>query len=531
MTTLSAAARETIRAELATAGHGAKAAVVERLAAAYGVSKATVYRLAAIGGTRRKRAPKHPEYRDWTRIAVATAHRVRPPVPLDVAVRACINGGLLPPEAAGMPIATARRIARDELGLKVRAKRTHRLHADYPMQALQIDGSTSEYFTVEGPEGGDWRLKLHRRPYSAGGYKNKPLKAHRMRLLVYAAWDMNTGMTLARYAVERGESGLGAMEFLCWALGEDKDPRLLLHGVPADLWSDQGPLVKHAAMRDLLERLDITPCLGAPYAKERMGGVERSHRTRWSRFERSFFLRRSETLLLSELNARLTEFTIEENARRPARTLVGDRVVSRAEAWTALVPRREPPLRKLPANPIETLAREARRYIDRNGIIRWRGEYEVEGDWCDRWVIARRALDGSGDLAIEDEATGAKRSARRYTPSGYGEVRTAPATPLEKLVAEDAPGPDADVWAPADATNLAVLPVRGVSPAAPLGNPLDTDALPDIESAMRIFHTLYPWPLNPATRALVIQRIQADGLSRRAVTELAQSLTTLAGTG
>ena len=527
---LSAAAIESIRAELEAVGHGEKAAVVRRLSAAYGVSAATIYRAAGVGGTRRTRAKHRPEYRDWTRIAVRVAHLSPKPLPLDLAIEGGVARGVLPAEAMAMPLPSARRIMR-ELGLVLTTRRTHRLHADYPMQALLVDASTSEHLVADRLQGDEWILKLHRRPWPASGYKNKPLKPHRMRVVVYSFWEMCTGLVVSRYTVERGESAFGAMESLCWALGEEKDPRLVMHGVPDDLWSDQGPFVKSDATRDLIERLDINLVVGEPYQKERMGGVERSHRTRWARFERALFLRSSETITLSQLNARLVEFLVRENDQRLSRTPVAGRNVSRSAAWTALVRAREVPLRALPANPIETMAREKRAKIDANGLIRWDGvEYEAGGGWHDRWVIARRAMDGSGDLAIVDEATEAKQVARRYVPRPYGEIRSAPKTPLEKLLEEPAPAGTADLYAPKDASDLVRFPAR-TAPAAPLENPLDTDRLGSVEEAMRVFGEFYPWPLSAANRAMVIQRIEASRLSRRAVTELAQSLTTLAGTG
>ena len=523
---LSAAVIESIRAELGAAGHGEKAAVVRRLSAAYGVSAATIYRAAGVGGTRRPRAKQRPEYRDWTRLAVRLAHKAPEPLPLDLAIEAGVETGVLPEEARTMPLPTARAIMR-ELGLVLKTRRTHRLHADYPMQAVLVDASTSEHLVAERLEGDEWVLKLHRRPWSASGYKNKPLKPHRMRVVVYALWDMCTGTVVSRYAVERGESALGAMEFLCWALAEEKDPRLVMHGVPDDLWSDQGPLAKNQAALDLIERLDINLVLGEPYQKARMGGVERSHRTRWSRFERALFLRDSETITLSELNARLVEFLVRENDQRPARTPIDGRRVSRTAAWTALVRAREVPLRALPENPIETMAREARKKIDANGLIRWDGvEYEAGGGWHDRWVIAHRAMDGSGDLAIVDEATEAKQVAKRYAARPYGEVRSAPKTPLDKLLEEPAPEGSADLWAPKNATDLVRFPSR-TAEAAPLENPLNTDRLGSVEEAMRVFVSVYPHPLSPDNRALVVERIKEAGLSRRAVVELASALTTL----
>ena len=435
MPSLSAAARATIAAALAEAGHGQRGTEARRLGALYGVSVATLYRVAGRGGTKRPRPAARPEYREWARVAVALSHQAPKPVPLDLALRAGVASGALPPEAAAMPVRTLHRLAR-ELGLVVRPKRTHRMHADYPMQAVQIDGSSSEHLVVERvQDDGDVLLALHRRPYSASGYKNKPLGPDKLRVLVYALWDMCTGYTLSRYCVARGERSIDALEFLCWALAQHDDPRIPLHGVPDDLWSDQGPLFKSGPAADLLERLDMNLVTGAPYAKERMGGVERSHRTRWARFERVLFLRGSETIRLSELNARLGEFEIEHNASRKSRTPVAGRAASRTAAWIALTNGRpaDHPLRKLPPDPIETLSQVARRKVDANGMVRWGGEeYEVARlHSC--WVVARRAIDGAGNLVVEDERSGERHVAVRYQARGYGEIRGVPATPLEQL--------------------------------------------------------------------------------------------------
>lgn len=531
---LSDAVKKEIAAHLAAAPHGDRVAAAERLAQRYGVSRATIYRVAKRGGTPRERQPERPEYRDWTRIAVALAHSpdVGEPLPLDLAIEAGIDSGDLPPEAADMPIPTAYRLAR-QIGLTKQRRRSHRLDADYPMQAVLIDYSTSKFLLADREDGDDWILRLHRRPVPASGYKNRPLREHRKRVGVYALWDMCTGCVVARYVVSSGENALDALDFLCWALAQDKDPRLVLHGVPDDLWSDLGPLARSDAAADLLERLNIALVTGKPYAKERMGGVEVSHKTRWRRFERALFLRGSDTIRLSALNDRLTEFMVRENAR-PARTKVDGRHRSRAAAWMELTNRRpaDNPLCKLPPNAMQTLVREERRKLDVNGIIRWDNvEYEC-ADWHDRWVIARRAIDGSGDLAIEDEATGEKRLARRYERRPYGTIRQSPASPLEQLLGDKAGRKaNADIYAPKTATgaaNVTQLPPRSAA-AAPLENPLSGgDRCRDLDEAMRLFTSIYQWPLSAANRALVIERITEAGLSRQAVTALAQELRALA---
>ena len=515
-------ARALIAEGLAGVPRGQRGTAVATLAQRFGVSRTTVHR-AVPTGRRQARAQRRPEYRDWVRIAVQIAHEAPEPVPLDIALRAGVESGALPPEAADVPLGTAYRVVR-ELGLAPASRRTHRLSADYPMQAVLIDASTSKHLAVDRrDEGGDDPLlRLHRRPDPASGYKNKPLPPDRRRLLVYGIWDMCTGYALSRYVAATGENAVDAMDFLCWALaGPKADRRVVLHGVPDDLWSDQGPLVKSAAARELLGRLGVQPIDGKPYAKERMGGVERAHRTRWRRLELSLFLRGEETIRLSELNARLAEFEIEENGRRASRAPVE---LSRTAAWVALTQRRpkDNPLRRLPPDPIETMAVAARRKIDLNGIVRWGGVL-YESAWHDRSVVARRAVDGAGDLVLEDERTGEKTRAARYAPRPYGAVRTAPATPLDRLRAEPPAASGADVFAPGAPPVVTPFPARSAA-AAPLDNPLDAGRCRDAAEAWRVFSAVYPHPLTGPQRARLERRFVADGLDRDAVTALAQEL-------
>ncbi len=524
--------RAAIAETMAAAPRGERTATANRLARTYGVHVATIYRIADLRGAPRPRRPERPEYRGWVRIAITWSERgpKGKPVPIDQAIAAAIEAGDLPPEAKDMPVQTVRRLRR-ELDLNPRPKRTHRLHAEWPMQAVQLDASTSEYLMVD--PGNDARgdatlLKLHEQPGPASGYKNKPLGPERLRVLVYGLWDMCTGMVRSRYTVARGETSLDALEFLVWALSPGADPRVVLHGVPEDLWVDQGPLVKSGPVRDLLERLDVNIVTGAPYAKERMGGVERAHRTRWARFERQLFLR-PESLTLGDVNARLEQFELAESGRWTARTPVDGKLLSRAATWVALVNRRpaDRPLRRMPENALDTLVREAKRKIDVNGIIRWGGVLYESTDWHERWVHVRRPLDGAGDdITIEDLETGEKRIARRYVPRSYGEVRSAPAAPLEKLRAVDAERDrkGADIFAPPTEPPAVVpLPAR-TAPAAPLENPLDGGRCRNLDEAMRLFVEHYPYALTATARAQVVAHIEQRGLERRAVIEAAQAL-------
>ena len=515
-----------IRQALEDVPHGHKTGTVKALAAQFGVCDATIYRHADLGGADRPREPEHPEYREWTRIAVALAHKAQPPVALDLAIRSGIASGELPAEAASMPVGTAHRIKREK-GLVAQPRRTQRMFADYPMQAIQFDASHSTHLTVvERIDEDDWLLKLHRKPTPAGGYKNKPLPAHRLRLVPYGLWDMCTGAGKYDYTVSRGENSLDSAITAIRML--TRNPAMpYLYGIPDDLWCDQGVMFKARASRDLMGRLGTALVTGEAYRKERMGGVERGWRTLWSRFERPLYLPGRDTITLSDLRERLAIYTDEMNRKKPSRTLVGDRVVNCADAWTALMSRRpvDHPLRELPDNALATLHREAERVIDRSGIVRWDGvEYEC-AEWHNRRVLVRQALTGGDSLTLEDPATGERSTARPLKRRAYGEVRGIPATALDHLLDAESPQ-GADLYTESRAATPAnVMPlVARAAPAAELDNPLDAGAYPDIHTAMADFLAQYPWPLSGDDRQAVADHLVAAGLRRETVRELASSL-------
>ena len=141
------------------------------------------------------------------------------------------------------------------------------------------------------------------------------------------------------------------------------------------------------------------------------------------------------------------------------------------------------------------------------------------------WVAVRLALvGGDGGIVVEDEATGERRECPPWAPTPHGEIVGNPATPLERLLAEDAPEwAGADVFAPGgEAGNVVPLPPRTVA-AAPLADPLDADALPDVDAAMRLFGSLCPG-LSSAALGAVREEIERAGASRAVVEELARTI-------
>ncbi|MCY3689853.1 MAG: hypothetical protein OXG90_12880 [Gammaproteobacteria bacterium] len=520
---LGASAREAIRAEMTSAPRGARTGTAERLAALYGCSRGTVYRIARLGGAKRPREAARPEYREAVRVATDLARRAPLPAPLDIALDAAVESGLID-AAQRPPTGTAHRIAREE-GLRPPPRRTQRMSADYPMQAVQIDGSTSQFLAVGGDGGGgDYELRLVER-ISARGYKNKPLAEHRLRLQYYGVWDMCTGYWRAAVVAARGESALDQTEAFVAMLTETGDPARPMHGIPCDVWSDNGAWCKSPAARGLMEGLESNIVRGEPYAKERMGGVERGWRTVWRRFEASLYLRGTRTILLSELRERLFEFERRENAARRSRTPVAGRRASRAAAWTALVNARpaDNPLRGMPPNAIETLALEVERVVDRNGIVRWGGiEYECPDFHCRR-VIARRHPSGEdGGIVVERMDTGERRAARPLEARPYGAVRAAAATALDKLDAEaPSAGAAADVWAPRPAAP-GVTPMRPrAAEAERLPDPFDADGLGSLDEALALFGDLAGGLPAGAARDMLADEIRSRGLSRREVAGIA----------
>lgn len=532
---LCAAAKGTIADAMASAPRGRRCAEAKRLADLYGCSVATIYRAAERGGSKRPREAARPEYRAAVRVAVDLAHRSPEPAPLDLALESAAAAGLITLDDTP-PLSTAHRIARDE-GLRPGPRRTRKLAAEYPMRVVLVDGTTSKYLSVGDPLDDaetDWELRPVKR-ISARGYKNKPLAAHRLRLVIYGIWDRCTGYARCAALVARGETALDQMEALCRLLEETGDPRRPLHGRPDEVWSDNGAWCKSGAVRDLMERLDIDIGRGEPYAKERMGGVERPWRTLWARFERSLYLRADPRapISLSDLRERLAEFERRENGRRLSRTNVAGRPASRSAAWTALTNARpaDNPLRRMPERAMETLAREARRRIDRNGILRWRG-VEYEAPFHDCWAVARRPLDDTAGEAIvvEREDTGERAFARPWEPlpaaAPAGAYRSAP-TALDRLL-EEAPasGAGADPYATRQAAAAAPMRARS-GEAAPLENPLDAGRCRDLDEAMRLFAEIYGrMPRGPA-RERIAEELLGRGLARRAVADLAAELSAL----
>jgi len=531
------AAFELLLSDWLSAPRGGKTAIIERAAQVYGISAATLYRrLSAAGhaGPERTREPKRPELRDWTRTLMMLATKTPGrSIPMDLCLTAAVREGLLPPEAGEIHIGTYNRIA-VELGLRQGVRRTRRLSAEFPMQAVQFDASTSKHLIVVKSieNNDDYLLRLFRDPMPASGYKNKPLGPERLRVIYYGQWDMATGLRHMAATCAQGEAGIAAMEYLVDSWKGSADPRQPFKGLPMDLWSDQGPITKHRSTADLLDRLNVNLEKGEAYQKTRQGGIEGGWSTTWNRFEASLFLLQAGKLkvelTLSELNVQLAEYLAELNSR-PSRR---ERALSRIDAYIKGV-NRQGGIRQCPENAMETLAQEVRRTLDSSGIFSWNNvEYEVPRLHACQ-VIARRSLENPDRVTVESLKTGERYEARRFVPLPYGQFDAgekgfgSPKLPIDELKAK---GGEIAISTPfygqkptESPTNIRQFPQRS-KPAEPLSDPLDAGRHATLAECWGHFTALYPYPLNPGNRALIEQRFVNSNFRKSAVTELALAL-------
>ncbi len=495
-----------IHAELAGLDRGQRTEQAAKAAALFGISTSTLYRhfqKAGLGDrvTRDSKAEK-PEYREWVALCMALALKTRDgkPVALIDARAAAIEAGLIPKEAGDVHIETFHRIAR-EMGFRETKKKVNRLAAEYAHQAVEFDASTSGYFSViKELENGDYLLKINPRPHA--DYKNKPVGKDRLRTIIYAFWEMNSGYEWSEYTVSKGENGYDAMASFIKFCEPKTDPRDPVHGLPDQFWADNGPIAKLGASVDLITRLGVEINKGVPYAKERMGGVERTHRSRWG-FERTFYMWLTNSpeaaghekgeITLSELNARCAAHRARLNGN-PARW---NPTKTKIQAWQLSAAERARagnPIRRIPENAIETMATEVRRRVGRDGVFWWDNQpYEVADGIHSRWVMARRSLEEPGKVVVEDIETGKRFETMPFKPRPLGEYRAFPKTIVEEAKEIGASLSVAPPYGADAAPNVLAFPARTAEPAH-LPNPLEAGKYLTLGEALRAFMEWHGMP-------------------------------------
>lgn len=536
--------------------HGSRTEQAKKAAETFGISPATLYRKFVKAGLveerpSKQREPEKPQYREWVAMCMTLALKTRDgkPIALIDARAAAVDAGLIPREALDVHIETFHRLAK-EMGFREDKKKVNRLAAEYAHQAVLFDASSSGYFSVvKELEDGDYLLKLNPRPHA--DYKNKPVGASRLRVIVYSFWEMLSGYQWADYTVSKGENGYDAMaSFIkfCEPKADSRDP---VQGLPEQFWADNGPIAKLGASVDLIERLGVQIERGQPYEKERMGGVERTHRSRWE-FERTFYMWLTNVaydehgqeralngyekgeITLSELNARCAAHRARINANharwQPTKTKLQVWQLSASERARA-----GNPIRRIPENAIETMATEVRRRVGRDGVFQWDNQfYEVDDGFHSRWVMARRSLEEPGKVVVEDIETGKRFGCKMFKPRTLGEYRAFPKTIVESAKELGASISVAPPYSAEAAPNVFAFPAKTAEPA-PLPNPLEAGKYASLGEALRGFMDWHGMPNfandYPQEFDAMVDLISENKLSKEFVRTLALQLRDAIKTG
>jgi len=452
--------------EWSAAGYGERTAVLARYSETLGVGprqiRALFVRHGLAGGKpkrTRQEARRYPHWQAWSEVVGAVKHSPpidEGPMPTEIAVRTSAQSGLIPAEAEGVPVRTWDRWL-TELGVHCAESRARRLRAGEPNQAWYADASRSKHFKViRALSDGDYELEFQDR--REGPYANKPEREMRLRVWVYAVVDDNSSMALARLAIAGGENALDFLRFLDWAMARPAD-NLILRGRPLNLVLDNGPVKVSLKGDDAFQRCGIGLPPRAPYNKRAGGRVERTFRTMWSRFEKSFYGRvralRNEgggklRLKLSELNEALGNYLIEYQ-HRPHPTFAE---MSRAQAWLRIA---HTGLVEIAPGAIFHGYKQAKKKLDDAGWFRHKGRaWEVEGlHGCEVYIYE----DLEGNLFARDS----KGYGRRVIPAveaEFGEYRGQRKSRRDELVA-GLSGEIASIYSGAPAVpNVVAMPPR-----------------------------------------------------------------------
>lgn len=423
--------------EWAGASYGCKLSVVERWATVLGVGRDTVYR--AISNTRQRtkseRVDKgkrmNPHIDEWVKLIWGI--KLRPPaeggvVATDQALQLALSQGIIPAEAADIPISSINRIARD-LDINRTGGRFSRFQAKYANLTHQFDASSSKFLYVARrlPDG-DRILKLHR---PAEHYKNKPVPI-RERPWIYGVTDDYSGLVCARYIPAEGENAADGMLFLEHAWGKSENNRLPFRGLPRLIYMDNGPLKKALPIQDFFKRLDVTVIPSTPYVSRARGKIERPWRTLFSRFELPFFCCddwKKFEITLSELNRRLQYFLIESNSR-PHRYR---KELTREQMWRESINDRGGVV-DIPPHALATIFQRSPRTVKGGYFVLETTEYEVAGlDEGRVWVY-----EGIFDdrLIVEDVKTHKKYEVKLFKPQLFGQRLEIVKSEAEKIVEE-----------------------------------------------------------------------------------------------
>jgi len=426
--------------EYERAPHGQKQKVLATRLPTLGISEGTFFRWRARCGRRdyeRKtpttrgllRSPERLECcREIMRLKYSGPKGVRSRTTAD-AISLAVQWGRVPKEAAAVPEGSYNRLAR-QMRLRKEPRRGVRWEAPYFNYLHQVDASGSEHFYPHHLENGEWVLKLRPKPQ-----KNKPIPEGRQRLWYWGLADDFSGCRIARVVVAPGESALDGLDFLqfAWCKEQAHAP---LRGIPLILYTDNGVLARHHAVRRFAKGCAVTIRAHEPERSQATGKVETGWRDFWKRFESLFMALpdwRTREIKLSDVQQRLQWFVRSSN-QRDHRHLPR----SKEEAWLASV-RRRGGLVDIDPGAFAQVFRDFRRTLDDAGVFDFQGSpYQVkEIQACPVIVYQQLTREGAPALLVEDRRDGRRYPAQPFVIPAASDWKTVAHTPLENLLKDD----------------------------------------------------------------------------------------------
>jgi transposase InsO family protein len=311
----------------------------------------------------------------------------------------------------------------------------------------------------------------------ASEYEKNPREKTKLLLCCYV--DHYSGCIFARAYEAQGESTALMVRFLYDAWRDKGDPGFPMHGVPWNVYTDQGPAWKSKPMQTLFSHMFVTWHGHAPGNARATGSVERRFLDT-ARFEAMLRGRLAfgHHVELAEFNSWLYEWCVDQNNRQ-CTTIAGK---TRFEAWSSIA---EDEIRQVPKWETYlnlTAVGEMRRKVSPYMSVSLDGrEYFVGApDLVGEYVDVYRAVDGKVHVKNGNEIIGPLNPDVPANVLGV-EGRRAPLSRGEKNLREAVAaaeemgmrrqdiayvrGGESDIFIPRPGRKMRVQPVVGRRPA------------------------------------------------------------------
>lgn len=276
-----AAYLQQVQAELASAPHGGKAAIVARAAAHLGLSPASVHRwlkdhMGRDTGRKRRTDAGEREVTDADLQTISaallatfrkTGNRI---MTFDTAVDMLRANGVISTPLSASRLATVLMERGLHPSQATRPEPAIQQRSLHPNHVWQVDASVCVAYYLSNATG----LQVME---ETRFYKNKPgnlTRVQQERLIRYTVADHYEHELLTRYYLG-SECAAHLTEFLIWAMSPKAGH--IMHGVPFIVQMDMGSANTSALTKNLLDRLDVRVMVHERHNSRANGSVEKAH--------------------------------------------------------------------------------------------------------------------------------------------------------------------------------------------------------------------------------------------------------------